>query len=197
VREFTANDLVAFATVFGLSVSFFLTPPPGVDSIAAPGAAASVTRSEPQMSLAHHRSRRSALSKSPTSRPCRRQGSRRSSPARRQRANRAGEAVGARQAKADRMHTTKRPGDGETSRGRTRRVSSMPAQKSNPRRREAVVEARKRADLTQQAPADRLGVDRTTIARVEAGTPSPSVELGVALARELGTTAEALFGDGR
>jgi DNA-binding XRE family transcriptional regulator len=73
----------------------------------------------------------------------------------------------------------------------------MPAQKSNPRRREAVVEARKRADLTQQAPADRLGVDRTTIARVEAGTPSPSVELGVALARELGTTAEALFGDGR
>jgi hypothetical protein len=46
VREFTANDLVAFATVFGLSVSFFLTPPPGVDSIAAPGAAASVTRSE-------------------------------------------------------------------------------------------------------------------------------------------------------
>jgi hypothetical protein len=46
VREFTANDLVAFATVFELSVSFFLTPPPGVDSIAAPGATASVSRDE-------------------------------------------------------------------------------------------------------------------------------------------------------
>jgi DNA-binding XRE family transcriptional regulator len=73
----------------------------------------------------------------------------------------------------------------------------MPVPKPRPKRRTAVVEARKRVGLTQQALADRLGVDRTTIARVEAGTLSPSVELGVALARELDTTAETLFGGGR
>jgi transcriptional regulator with XRE-family HTH domain len=46
VRQFTASDLVAFASVFGLTVSYFLTPPPGVDSIAAPGATVSLTRSD-------------------------------------------------------------------------------------------------------------------------------------------------------
>ena len=72
----------------------------------------------------------------------------------------------------------------------------MPAPKANPRR-QAVTSARLRAGLTQQQLADRLGVDRTTVARIESGQLTPSVEVGVKLARELDTTAEALFGGGR
>jgi putative transcriptional regulator len=101
---------------------------------------------------------------------------------------------------ADALHSEQpqksAPAVRSTPRGRTRRISSMPVPKPRPKRRTAVVEARKRAGLTQAELARRISVDRTTVARVEAGTLSPSVELGVALARELDTTAEALFTGG-
>jgi DNA-binding XRE family transcriptional regulator len=86
--------------------------------------------------------------------------------------------------------TVERPG------ARTRRFSSMPVQQPSRKRREAVVEARERAHLTQQALADRLGVDRTTVARIEAGTLTPTVTLALAIADALGATAEELFGAG-
>ncbi len=43
IRQFTADEIVAFATAFELSVSFFLTPPPGVDTIALPAATTKIT----------------------------------------------------------------------------------------------------------------------------------------------------------
>ncbi len=46
IREFTANDLIAFAATFNLDVAFFLTPPRGVDSVAAPGATVSLSAGE-------------------------------------------------------------------------------------------------------------------------------------------------------
>jgi transcriptional regulator with XRE-family HTH domain len=38
IRQFTADDLVAFAKTFQLPISFFLQPPSDVESFAAPGA---------------------------------------------------------------------------------------------------------------------------------------------------------------
>jgi hypothetical protein len=35
IRQFTADDLIAFAAAFELPVSFFLIPPPGVEQVGA------------------------------------------------------------------------------------------------------------------------------------------------------------------
>lgn len=59
-----------------------------------------------------------------------------------------------------------------------------------------VAQARKRAGLTQQQLAERVGVGRVAVARIEGGTV-PSVALALRIARELGESAEALFGAGR
>ncbi len=49
------------------------------------------------------------------------------------------------------------------------------------------------ADLTQAQLAERVGVSRQTVVAIESGGYAPSVYLALALARELGTTVEALF----
>jgi transcriptional regulator with XRE-family HTH domain len=60
-----------------------------------------------------------------------------------------------------------------------------------------VAAARKRAGLSQQALADRTGLAKSTIARIELGVHRPSVAVALAIARELGESVETLFGGER
>jgi putative transcriptional regulator len=57
--------------------------------------------------------------------------------------------------------------------------------------------ARKEAGLSQRALAERIGTARSTIARVEIGMTTPTLDLALALAAELGTSVETLFGGDR
>lgn len=57
-----------------------------------------------------------------------------------------------------------------------------------------VAEARRRASLTQQQLAEKIGVGRVTITRIENDAQTPSLDVALALARELGEPVEALFG---
>jgi len=66
-----------------------------------------------------------------------------------------------------------------------------------PERGHQVAAARKRAGLSQQALADRTGLAKSTIARIESGVHQPSITVALAISRELGATAEQLFGGGR
>jgi putative transcriptional regulator len=59
-----------------------------------------------------------------------------------------------------------------------------------------MAQARKRRKLTQQQLADTLGINRVSLARIEAGTRQPSMALALSIARELRTSVEALFGRG-
>jgi putative molybdopterin biosynthesis protein len=63
-------------------------------------------------------------------------------------------------------------------------------------RGQRVAEARSRAEISQEALADRIGVTRLTIIRIEGGT-RPSVDVALAIARELGESVEDLFGGER
>jgi putative transcriptional regulator len=63
-----------------------------------------------------------------------------------------------------------------------------------PERGHRVAQARRQAGLSQQQLAERVGVGRATIARMEGGDTSPSVALALTIARELGEPVEALFG---
>lgn len=55
--------------------------------------------------------------------------------------------------------------------------------------------ARVRAGISsQQELADRVHVARTTITAIETGASIPAVTLALAIARELGTTVEHLWG---
>jgi transcriptional regulator with XRE-family HTH domain len=74
----------------------------------------------------------------------------------------------------------------------------MPPQKPTraPERGHRVAQARKRAGLTQQQLAERVGVGRVAVARIEAATV-PSVAVALRIARELGEPVETLFGGGR
>jgi transcriptional regulator with XRE-family HTH domain len=60
-----------------------------------------------------------------------------------------------------------------------------------------VAHARQKAGLSQQALADRIGTARSTIARVEIGFTTPTLDLALALSRELGESVESLFGGDR
>jgi DNA-binding XRE family transcriptional regulator len=60
-----------------------------------------------------------------------------------------------------------------------------------------MAQARKRRNLTQQQLADALGINRVSLARIEAGTRSPSMALALRIARELGEPVETLFGGDR
>jgi transcriptional regulator with XRE-family HTH domain len=71
----------------------------------------------------------------------------------------------------------------------------MPAVKS--RRGERVAQARHRKGLSQAKLADRIGTARSTVARVEIGMTTPTLDLALALAAELGESVESLFGGGR
>jgi DNA-binding XRE family transcriptional regulator len=75
----------------------------------------------------------------------------------------------------------------------------MPASKATraPERGHRVAQARKRAGLTQPQLAEKVGVSRPTIARIEAGGHTPGVTVALAIGRELGEPVEALFGGER
>jgi putative transcriptional regulator len=94
----------------------------------------------------------------------------------------------------------KRPRTASTAGGRTQEDQSpMPASKPSraPEHGHRVAQARKRAGLTQPQLAEKVGVSRPTIARIEAGGHAPSVTIALAIARVLGEPVEALFGGER
>jgi putative transcriptional regulator len=55
--------------------------------------------------------------------------------------------------------------------------------------------ARAARDLSQQELADRVGVSRQTINAIERGAYNPSINLCIAVCRELGCTLNDLFWD--
>ena len=57
--------------------------------------------------------------------------------------------------------------------------------------------ARQKAGISQQRLADEVGQSYVTISRYESGESEPSVSHAIAIARALGTTVEAAFGDDR
>ncbi|HWW90433.1 MAG TPA: helix-turn-helix transcriptional regulator [Solirubrobacteraceae bacterium] len=71
----------------------------------------------------------------------------------------------------------------------------MPATKT--KRGARVAQARRKAGLSQQALATRIGTARSTVARVEIGMTTPTLDLALALSRELGQSVETLFGGDR
>jgi putative transcriptional regulator len=75
----------------------------------------------------------------------------------------------------------------------------MPASKPSraPERGHRVAQARRRAGLTQPQLAEKVGVSRPTIARIETSGHAPSVTIALAIARELGESVESLFGGER
>jgi putative transcriptional regulator len=62
------------------------------------------------------------------------------------------------------------------------------------RRGERLAQARHEAGLSQQALGDKLGSPRSTIARIETGVTTPSLDMAFALSRVLGKSVDALFG---
>jgi transcriptional regulator with XRE-family HTH domain len=74
----------------------------------------------------------------------------------------------------------------------------MPSKRNHraPERGQQVAAARKRAGLSQQALADRTGLAKSTIARIELGQHQPSVGVALVIARELGQSVETLFAGG-
>ena len=71
----------------------------------------------------------------------------------------------------------------------------MPATKT--KRGARVAQARHKAGLSQQALATKIGTARRTVARVEIGVTTPTLDLALALSRELGESVENLFGGDR
>jgi putative transcriptional regulator len=63
-----------------------------------------------------------------------------------------------------------------------------------PEHGQRIAQARHHAGLSQQELAERIGVKRLAIIRIEDGTTRPSVDVALAIARELGQSVEALFG---
>ncbi len=55
--------------------------------------------------------------------------------------------------------------------------------------------ARVAKDLSQQQLADRIGVSRQTISAIEKGDYNPTINLCIAICRELGKTLDELFWD--
>lgn len=73
----------------------------------------------------------------------------------------------------------------------------MPARKPKPPTRgRRIAEARAQRGLTQEQLAERVGVVRSTIARIETDVATPSLDVGLAIARELGEPAEKLLAGG-
>jgi DNA-binding XRE family transcriptional regulator len=63
-------------------------------------------------------------------------------------------------------------------------------------RGERVAVARRRAGFSQEALAEQIGVGRQTIARLELGTQTPSVDTALAIAKAVDEPVEVLFGGG-
>jgi DNA-binding XRE family transcriptional regulator len=64
-------------------------------------------------------------------------------------------------------------------------------------RGQRVAEARKAAGLSQDALAEQIGAGRQSIARIEAGRQTPSIDVALAIAEAVGQPVEALFGGER
>jgi transcriptional regulator with XRE-family HTH domain len=62
------------------------------------------------------------------------------------------------------------------------------------RRGARLAQSRHKAGLSQQTLADRIGTPRSTVARIEIGMTTPTLDMAFALSRELGESVEALFG---
>ncbi len=76
----------------------------------------------------------------------------------------------------------------------------MPVRKrkaQSPERGARLAAARKRAGLSQHQLAERVGVQKLTVLRIEKGTSRPTVDVALAFARELGESVETLFGGER
>ncbi|MGA7872784.1 MAG: helix-turn-helix transcriptional regulator, partial [Candidatus Binatus sp.] len=58
----------------------------------------------------------------------------------------------------------------------------------------ALARARMARDLTQTELSRRAGISRQALGAIESGAYHPGVAIAIRLARELGTTVEALFG---
>lgn len=72
----------------------------------------------------------------------------------------------------------------------------MPSRKPKlpvPGRGRRIAEAREQRELTQEQLAERVGVSRSTIARIETGAATPGLDVGLAIARALGASAEKLL----
>jgi transcriptional regulator with XRE-family HTH domain len=75
----------------------------------------------------------------------------------------------------------------------------MPARKPKPPvpgRGRRIAEARKQRGLTQEQLAERVGVSRSTVARIETEVAVPGLDVGLAIARELRVPAEKLLAGG-
>src|ERR1700720_2017149 len=59
----------------------------------------------------------------------------------------------------------------------------------------ALVRARTERDLTQTELARRANISRQALGAIESGAYHPGVAIAIRIARELGTTVEALFGE--
>jgi DNA-binding XRE family transcriptional regulator len=66
-----------------------------------------------------------------------------------------------------------------------------------PARGHPVAAARERAGLTQHELAEKVGVGRVSIARIETGTRAPSLALARRIAEALDESLESLFGGER
>jgi transcriptional regulator with XRE-family HTH domain len=65
-----------------------------------------------------------------------------------------------------------------------------------PERGRRIAEARRNAGLSQEQLAERIGVARSTVARIETGAATPTLDVGLAIARELRVPAEKLLAGG-
>jgi len=74
----------------------------------------------------------------------------------------------------------------------------MPARKPSPAtgRDHPLAVARRAAGLSQAQLAEKAGISRNTVARLETVGHTPSVAIAIALARALGESVEVLFGGG-
>jgi transcriptional regulator with XRE-family HTH domain len=75
----------------------------------------------------------------------------------------------------------------------------MPARKPRrraPERGYKLAQARKDEGISQQQLAERTGVAKSTIGRIETGVLQPSVSIALRLARALDSSVELLFGGG-
>ena len=77
-------------------------------------------------------------------------------------------------------------------------MSATKPRRRAPERGRRIAQARKARNLSQEQLAARVGVARSTVARIETGVTDPTLDVGLAIARELGVAAETLLaGRGR
>jgi transcriptional regulator with XRE-family HTH domain len=75
-------------------------------------------------------------------------------------------------------------------------MSARKPRRRAPERGQRIAAARRKSGLSQDQLARRIGVARSTIARIETGVSTPTLDIGLALARELRVPAEKLLAGG-